>query len=80
MARLERQTSIFLDFIQAHSSLPFLETFGSRMHHSANLYRYRRMVLELEQHVDCMIIWDHWEDEKNDVAAKKEKEDDGWNE
>lgn len=57
-----------------------LESFGSRMHHSANLYRYRRIVQELEQHVDCLIIWDHWADELSDKATRKEAENDGWNE
>lgn len=80
ISRLERQTMVFLDFIMAHATLPFLESFGNRMHNSANLYRYRRIVLELEQHVDCLIIWDHWEDEISDAATKKEAEDDGWNE
>ena len=39
------------------------------MQHSANLYRYRQIILELEQHVDCMIIWDHWEDVQDVRAA-----------
>lgn len=64
MARLERQTSLFLNFILTHASLPSLETFTSRVNHSANLYRYRQLVMELEQHIDCLIIWDHWQDEE----------------
>ena len=31
-----------------------------------NLSEYRELILELEQHIDCLIIFDHYEDSKEE--------------
>mmetsp|Transcript_31459 Transcript_31459/g.48123 ORF Transcript_31459/g.48123 Transcript_31459/m.48123 type:complete len:360 (-) Transcript_31459:582-1661(-) len=60
--RLDCQSTKFLTFIRNFTSRPLHEN-ESRWHFPANLEVIQNTILEMEQHVDCLIIWDHYEDE-----------------
>ena len=61
MQRMEEQTIKFLDFIKCYTDDPLLlNTAGTE--EQSNLKTYRNLILDLEQHIDCLIIFDHYED------------------
>ena len=61
MQKMEEQTIKFLDFIKCYTDEPFLLN-TSRTEEQSNLKTYRSLILDLEQQIECLIIFDLYED------------------
>jgi hypothetical protein len=61
LSRLDEQTFKFLHFVTSTCRAPDLRN-RKRQHDLVNLKQYKEIILELEQHIDCLIIYDHFED------------------
>lgn len=61
MIRMEQETLKFTDFLYSQASQPLLEN-SSKDYEHENLLRFRSLILDLEHHVECLIIFDHFED------------------
>ena len=61
MIRMEEETLKFTDFLNSSTSQPLLENTGKEHEHGIFL-QFRSLILDLEHHVECLIIFDHFED------------------
>ena len=64
MIRMEEETLKFTDFLYSSASQPLLENTGKAYEHD-NFLRFRSLILDLEHHVECLIIFDHFEESEN---------------
>lgn len=69
MSRMEAETFKFVDFIQPITENPFLENTAKRFQ-MKTLSAMRTIICDLEHHLECLIIFDHFE-EKDWLAIMK---------
>ena len=62
MLRVDEQTVQFKKFIFETLDLPFNQNQSKKSQHD-NMLKCKDLILDLEQHIDCLIIFDHFEDE-----------------
>ena len=75
LLRMEEQTVKFLDFIRCYTDEPLLLN-TARCEEQTNLQTYRDLILDLEQHIECLLIFDHYEDpETRDFSLEDDQLD-----
>jgi len=63
ISRMEDETLKYFDYILNTCSYPFIQNTNIE-YELQNLRGHRSLIAELEQHIECLIIFDHYKDGK----------------